>query len=772
MTIEDDIRDCAANGEFWEGITDSNGVPKESIDAHVLSALLFNGKIHARGLHIQNAIIDGDLDLDDLVRNDTPDGHLPPLSLINCRFGRVYLRNARIRRLNLDNSHADQITADDLRLGGDLDASKLTLEEGLYARFARIEGSVKVENVGPPSHSEAANEWPVISFRGARVEGGFSGNGSRLSKLELHTSEIAESCHLRSVSNESRFHVRGETLLIGARIGGQLSCNGAKFENPNDYALSADQLTVHRGAFFVSTAESRFEATGEIRLLGAHIGGQLAYTGAKLENPDGLVLNADGLTVESEVLFTSIPEERFVTMGEIRLLDSRIGGQLNYSGAKLENSSALALTLEGIVINGGIVLSSKYPFLTEVSGTIHIGLATIYKGIQANGLVLTGQDSNKIALNLHNSQVLGDINFSSDDLLPTKIFGDIKFDKAKITGNLFLKKMYIGPRYQNRGASLSLKYATIENMLETKDFRDCNGTQGAHPEGIFDLRGAHVDTLSDHPYYGWPTEEGLLKLDRFTYRRLAVQETERHKVWANSRRRLRRWLTERWLDIRYPPHPNSWEARRYQRLYSDRDAFDRGGPRDPDAPNNTRPTPRSLADRRLAWLRLQYRGPKPRPQDFKPQPYIQLAKVLRETGHDEEANKVIVEKRKFQRQSKVDHWFKRLLDAILGCVAKYGYGPGRASLITAGYFAAGIVLAYCAAAYELLYTDHGFIGWVYGIDAALPVVDLGQISDYGIRADLGWTGHALRGLELAYRLGGLAIVSILVLTLTGLLKRE
>jgi hypothetical protein len=50
----------------------------------------------------------------------------------------------------------------------------------------------------------------------------------------------------------------------------------------------------------------------------------------------------------------------------------------------------------------------------------------------------------------------------------------------------------------------------------------------------------------------------------------------------------------------------------------------------------------------IGWLAKQ---PDPhRTSDFKPQPYEQLAKVLRSMGHETEAKEILIEKRKLQRQ--------------------------------------------------------------------------------------------------------------------------
>lgn len=51
--------------------------------------------------------------------------------------------------------------------------------------------------------------------------------------------------------------------------------------------LSADQLTL-RGNLFLSDG---FTATGEVRLVDAHIGGNLEFDGATLTKPDGYALD-------------------------------------------------------------------------------------------------------------------------------------------------------------------------------------------------------------------------------------------------------------------------------------------------------------------------------------------------------------------------------------------------------------------------------------------------------------------------------------------------
>jgi hypothetical protein len=69
-------------------------------------------------------------------------------------------------------------------------------------------------------------------------------------------------------------------------------------------------------------------AHGEVNLLGARIGGMLDLRGARLTNPDGYALIADGLTVAGSMRCC----DGFTAQGEVRLAAARIGGQLHFTG--------------------------------------------------------------------------------------------------------------------------------------------------------------------------------------------------------------------------------------------------------------------------------------------------------------------------------------------------------------------------------------------------------------------------------------------------------
>jgi hypothetical protein len=221
--------------------------------------------------------------------------------------------------------------------------------------------------------------------------------------------------------------------------------------------------------------------------------------------------------------------------------------------------------------------------------------------------------------------------------------------------------------------------------------------------------------------------------------------------------------------------PKSWEGARGRLML---DGFTYG--QIASAPTDSRS--------RIAWLALQPKadlGP-----EFKPQPWEQLAAVLRAMGHPEEAREIAIEKQKRLRQAgklargvRPFHW-------LYGLLVGYGYRPMRLLAATAS------VWLICAAAYwaaanpawfgtetHLLApppTEPGraastpdyrnFVPLIYSADVLLPVVDLGYKKEWqpivadAQRNPLIW-GQALRFLywfEIAFGwVAGLLLVGVL-----------
>lgn len=140
------------------------------------------------------------------------------------------------------------------------------------------------------------------------------------------------------------FKAKGEVRLLGARIGGTLSCIGGHFENAGDDALSCDKLETSGS---VSLGKG-FKAQGSVRLLGARIAGNLDCAGGHFEHAGGVALFCDGLETKGDVFLRN----GFKATGEVRLLGARIGGNLECGAGQFENAGGVALFCDGASVAG------------------------------------------------------------------------------------------------------------------------------------------------------------------------------------------------------------------------------------------------------------------------------------------------------------------------------------------------------------------------------------------------------------------------------------
>jgi hypothetical protein len=144
------------------------------------------------------------------------------------------------------------------------------------------------------------------------------------------------------------FTVEGKVDLLGAHIGGKLSFSGARLTNPGGITLNADRLSVEQGLF----CRDGFIAEGEVRLLGAQVGGQLDLNGARLINPGGKALQVNWLSVGQYMLCS----DGFTADGAISMASARVA-HLDLSGATLANEGGRALDCDGITVERDIVCS-------------------------------------------------------------------------------------------------------------------------------------------------------------------------------------------------------------------------------------------------------------------------------------------------------------------------------------------------------------------------------------------------------------------------------
>jgi hypothetical protein len=112
-----------------------------------------------------------------------------------------------------------------------------------------------------------------------------------------------------------------------------------------------------------------FSCEGELRLPGARIGGQLDFAGARLANADGPALNAEQLAVDGGM----VCRKRFSCEGELRLAGARIDVQLDFTEATLNNAGGWALDAERLAATEALFLR----FATKPAGALNLTHARV-----------------------------------------------------------------------------------------------------------------------------------------------------------------------------------------------------------------------------------------------------------------------------------------------------------------------------------------------------------------------------------------------------------
>ena len=128
---------------------------------------------------------------------------------------------------------------------------------------------------------------------------------------------------------EAGFTSDGQVDLTDADVDGSLRLSGAVLRRAGGNALLAERMMI-AGAVQASV----LRATGAVRVPNSRIGGNVDFGGARLSNPTGDALHAVGIEVSGSVL-GEVEGGRLVANGRVVLSGARIGGDLRLSGAQL-----------------------------------------------------------------------------------------------------------------------------------------------------------------------------------------------------------------------------------------------------------------------------------------------------------------------------------------------------------------------------------------------------------------------------------------------------
>ncbi|MGH3751609.1 MAG: hypothetical protein ACRDRP_02760 [Pseudonocardiaceae bacterium] len=439
----------------------------------------------------------------------------------------------------------------------------------------------------------------------------------------------------------------GAVRLLGARIGGQLNLNGARLTNETGPAFIGDGLHVYGDVFgggFVATGHGELSA---VRLPGAHINGQLNLNRAELANQAGPALIGDGLQVDGGlVLAEGFTATGHCERGAVRLPGAHLGGQLNLDGAELISNAGPALIGDHLQVNGGVFLDGFTATGHGEDGAVRLPGAHISGQLNLDRAELT----NHAGPALIGDHLQVDSDMFAERLTATghSTDGAVRLSDAHIRGQLNLN----GAKLTNQaGRALIGDYLQVDSDL----FAEGLTATGHSTDGAVRLPNASIS--------------GQLNLNGATLTNPAGPV----------------------LDL---------EDAEAKHLFLPAHVFCAPG----DASRSGCATPaRRLALSGLAYTSLQAVGWREwlhlithHTHDYRPQPYQQLATVLKATGCESSARDVLIaQQQDLHDRGDLGGRLAKAAHLVWGTLAGYGYRSGRiaVALLLVILLAAGLGVA-------------------------------------------------------------------------------
>lgn len=428
---------------------------------------------------------------------------------------------------------------------------------------------------------------------------------------------------------------------------------------------------------------------------------------------------------------------------------------LSFEGSRVGNFVA-----QGLVVKGSVFLRHGF----HAAGNVNLKSAEIDGQLACTGGVFEGQG--KDALNCQGMKVKGHVMLR---------------DGFRATNRVEMNSAVIGGRLACQGASLSAPDGVALGASGITVEGDMFLTDGFAASGQVDLNGAVISRLECNKARFKATHDRALRLD--------------------DARILTSLL---WWDVEVREGGVDLRGLRVETLNDRTDAWPEGLRMDGFVYER-------LAQETGVWKRLDWVG-KNQSTDFKPQPYQQLARVLGDLGHRIDRARVLERMedriRAHQRAAMppLSREVKWVWDMLLRAVVGYGYFPSRA--LIAGICLVVLTTLGAKATWEagdmtptaapvLMSADwqaiaqretHPGAVWsrddgpgrdyetfravLYGFDAVVPLINLGQEAAWGpstSRSPIGKWAHVLLPFV---KILGWVITAMGAAAVTGAIRRE
>lgn len=489
----------------------------------------------------------------------------------------------------------------------------------------------------------------------------------------------------------------GEVRLSGAKIGSDLTCLDASFINENGPALNASGIETN-GSIFLKDG---FNAKGEVILIGAKIGGSLSCSKGRFVNENGRAFIADRIETNDSIFFKDT-----LSRGEVRLQGAKIGGALDCSNGSFINENGEALYVDGIEIKRNILLKNDF----SAKGSVRLLGAKVGGSLDcSNGNFINEKG---LALFADGIEVKGGIFFNNG----FNAKGEVRLIGGKVDSDFSCSE---GTFFNENGRALNIERIIVKGNFSLKLKRK--------PIGKIDLMHAKVGVMTDD-IKSWP-EPGKLRIDGFEYDALAPDNTPK------DAKRLK------WIELQYDPIPKipnleplqnkyiiKWIWMPFFELIKKTNGY-----------NKLKEKFISIW-KEINGFNLYCNSEKYTNFKYMPQPYEQLAKVLKNMGHENDSKEVLIAKQEVLRKNGNISRLRRHWRWFLGFTMGYGYKPTmpiliNLFLISLGFFIFGygdengyMVQSKMSVFKEKSFLYPEFNPFIYSLDTLIPFLDLHQES--------------------------------------------
>ena len=660
-----------------------------------------------------------------------------------------------------------------------LELSDCFLEEGLNARDLSIAGLVldgcRLEHPAEPALDADRMTAAALDLARANVSAANAGGAVRLVNAHLGFLDCADAV----VRNESGPGLAADGLrvdqdvvldrveaagagpdgairLSGAHVGSQLSCEGGRVHNDSGSALIAEGVRVDAGIFL----RDGFEVVGTgpdgaIRLIGAHVAGQLDCTRTSVRNESGPALDAANLRVGQGLFLDEFEADGAGEDGAVNLVGAHVGGQFTCTGGRLRNESGPALYADSIEVGHTMSLSGGLEVLgAGADGAVNLVGANLHSRLYCTDIKV--RNVSGTAVDAENAQIGQSVFLAGFEVLGAGADGAVNLLGAHIGGQLNCLDSSVR---NDSGPALNADSLRVDQSMFLRGRFE---VIGAGESGALNLIGAHLGSQLDCSGLSARNESGpAVAADSLRVDQSVLLRDKFEAVGGGGS------VTVSLVDARIGS-TLVFAPARIAHLVSHRNCLDVNGLVYSGLPTGI-DTP--------AWLTM-LRESTPA---YAPQPYQQLAGAQRAAGHDNEARRTLIE----QRRAQVDRGaltgrgelaWARLTGLTLG----YGYQPWRALLGLVGALAVAVLLAWVLGGQGGLarvQTPGGPVGAPctvverigVGLDLGAPVISTGARShcDYTETT----TGTILTATGWALRLLVWAFATLFIVGFTGAVRK-